>query len=104
MRQSRLLVSSLMLAFVLTACASGDTTPPVITVDPNFQSQQQGGGMIMMPTATCVDDVDATCFVQTTLPTNWPQQDLVPGTYTFTFTAQDHAGNVATETADLIIS
>lgn len=103
MKKLLILAIAFMSFLSLTSCASGDTTPPVITVDPNFEPVQTLGGMIMVPGATCVDDVDATCFVQTTAPANWVD-DLVPGTYTFTFTAEDRAGNVATETATLTLN
>ncbi|OHE40751.1 MAG: hypothetical protein A2Y16_06895 [Tenericutes bacterium GWF2_57_13] len=88
---------------LLSACSGGDTIPPVISVNPDFVATQTLGGMIMIPTATCIDDVDATCYVETTYPTNWVD-NLVPGTYTFVFTAEDNAGNVATESVILTLN
>ena len=101
----RKVLGTLVIAFmfILVGCQSGDTTAPVITVDPNFTPVQTLGGMIQMPNATCVDDVDATCDVHVTLPTNWTD-DLQPGTYVFTLIAEDRAGNVATETVTLTLN
>ncbi len=78
---------------VLTACNTGDTTAPVITLNPEFSANQILGGMIQLPSGTCVDDVDATCYVQTIPPTSW--DGVTPGTYTWTLVAEDRAGNVA---------
>lgn len=90
------------LVILLSSCGNSDTTAPVITVSSYTQTQQLGG-MIQTPTATCTDDVDATCFVQTDYDPNWVD-DLGPGTYTFTFTAEDNAGNVTVVTADLTLT
>lgn len=103
MKKTLLLIVTFVSLFILMSCNGGDTTPPVITINPDFESTQTLGGMIMIPTATCVDDVDATCTVQTTYPTNWVN-DLVPGNYTFIFTAEDRAGNVATEPVILTLN
>lgn len=99
----RMAMVLVLLMVMLSACQSGDTTAPVITVDPNFQAVQTLGGMLMMPTATCVDDTDATCYVETQYDPNW-SDNLTPGTYTFTFVAEDRAGNVATETVTLTLN
>lgn len=103
MKKTLVLIVIMVSLFTLMSCGGTDTTAPVITIDPDFVATQTLGGMIMIPTATCSDDVDATCVVQMTYPTNWTN-NLVAGTYAFIFTAEDRAGNVATETVILTLN
>lgn len=76
-----------------------DTTPPAITINGSKNMTIQKGSTFVDPGATCQDNYDKTCSVQSSGAVNAE----ILGQYTITYTARDSSGNVVTDTRRVIV-
>ena len=71
----------------------GDTTPPVITINPPNPQQTQCGVPYVDPGATAVDDMDGDVTAQ--IVVILPPDTSYPNTFTLTYSVTDSRGNTA---------